>query len=152
MTSSATNSVLNYYIGYTPSCNKDAFCSTILGPFATKEEAEQKLRKYVSRYIDDMGDLELFKVESYSGGNRTYTAGFVNSYQIDTSALGYPYIQQYVFNPDGSEDYEVDYEAIMGNVALFACCDSYTPSFWIIGADSEILPGEIKKDLAGLIW
>ncbi len=131
---------LVYYIGYTPSCNKDSFCTSILGPFLTKEEAEKMLTKYLTRYIDDMGALDLFKVETYSTDNE--------SFEIDSSELSYPYIQQYVFDP---EEYDVDYEAIMGNVALFECCNSYTPSFWIIGADSEILPGEIKKDLAGLI-
>ena len=142
---------LTYYICFTPSCNKDGYTTCILGTYISNGDAEQKLHNYVSRYIDDMGALELFKVEAYSGGNFEYAAGFVNDYQINTSTLTYPYIQQYVFNPDGSEDYEVDYEEIIGHELNCLHCASYTPSFWIIGANSEILPGKIRSDLESLI-
>ncbi len=136
----ASASTLNYYIGFTPSCNKDGYTTSILGVYSTKGEAEQWLTKWMSKYIEDMAALDLFKVETYED----------KDYKIDVSEIlnSYPYIQQYIFDP---EVYEIDYEEIIGHELTCLHCASYTPSFWIIGAESHTLPGTVRNDLESLI-
>ena len=129
---------ITYYIGFTPSCNKDSYTSSVLGAYTTKEEAEMWLAKWLSGAIEDMGPLDTFKVETYD--NERYVVG--------TDDLVYPYIQQYVF--DEHLDVE-DYQTILGHEMDCLGCTSYTPSFWIIGADSKTPPGAIRQDLESLI-
>ena len=142
---------ISYYIGFTPSCNKDLYTTCILSSFTSKLEAEECLARWMKHYIHIMDSLELFKVESYTKIVDEEEEE-ENNYKIDVSHLSYPYIQQYVFE---SEENEIDYSSITGHSFICLACTSgplfWRPSFWIIGADRSVFPGKIREDLMNLV-
>lgn len=125
---------LTFFIGFTPSCNKDVYTTSILGGYSSKKEAEEWLTQWICTAIDDRSSLRLFRAETYE-----------TNYVIDTSKLDYHYIQQYVF----MDLDEKDYEAIIGHEFNCLQCRQ-KPSFWIIGTN-ERRPGVVRRDLESLI-
>ncbi len=123
-----------YYVGFTPSCNKDSWTCKIFGTYSTQAEAEAALANLVRDYLEDMGALDLFKAETY---NET------NEYRIDTQNE-FNYAQQYVFEDLGVNDYE----QITTHTFICLGC-AYMPSFWVIG--SEMTADKVCESLAGLL-
>jgi len=127
---------LTYYIGFTPSCNKDSYTTSILGAYSTKIEAETWLQKWLGTALEDMGALDLFKAETYIVDDEL-------AEETDDESvpdLNFEYIQQYLF-----EDLnEVDYMNLVGHDFLCLNCVNQ-PSFWIVGTSG--LPGEVRRKL-----
>lgn len=131
---------LNYYIGFTPSCNKDSYTTSILGAYSTKMEAEAWLHKWIRTALDDMGALDLFKAETYIVDDESVE----ESDDESVTDLNFEYIQQYIF--EGLND--VDYMNLVGHDFLCLNCVNQ-PSFWIVG--TSCLPGEVIRKLKILV-
>jgi hypothetical protein len=126
---------MNYYVAFTPSCNKDSWTCKTFGTYSTQAEAEAALVNLLREYLEDMGVLDLFKVETYVEEKERYTIDATDEFD---------YAQQYVFENLDDDDYE----QITGHTFVCLGC-AYMPSFWVIG--SEMRADEVCESLAGLL-